>query len=233
MWVIMYYRSLKLHNLKLASKEKYRLMPNVAAAQSWAASKQYRREPLWHHRGGVVAAVARAAQRRAGVSAFRKRSAHAAPSYVASAALRLARGSRLRTYVRACTTLRLRRRLLRCAWWAFYTVEAVLWLFFWIFIQKVLVTNLNFRYVPSSKKSEEKALLLYLWTFKTDISEDPLFFHIFLIFWYRKWRFVSNNFWTKIPQNSRYELFATNCFKGSARVGLLAGVSPTIHWRSD
>ena len=56
--IIMYDRSLKLHNFKLVSKEKYRLMPNVAAAQSWAASKQYRREPLWDHRGGVVAAAA-------------------------------------------------------------------------------------------------------------------------------------------------------------------------------
>ena len=30
--IIMYDRSLKLHNFKLVSKEKYRLMPNVAAA---------------------------------------------------------------------------------------------------------------------------------------------------------------------------------------------------------
>ena len=29
---VMYDRSLKLHNFKLVSKEKYRLMPNVAAA---------------------------------------------------------------------------------------------------------------------------------------------------------------------------------------------------------
>ena len=61
--------------------------------------------PCWRSRRR-----ARAAQRRAGDSAFRKRSARAAHAYVGSA-LRLARRSRLRTYVRACTT-----RRLRCAW---------------------------------------------------------------------------------------------------------------------
>ena len=83
-----------------------------------------------------------------------------------------------------------------------------LWLLYGIFVQNVFETNLIFRYqrVKNQKKNKDTD---FISTFKIDITRVPLFFSDFFTRWYLKLRFVSNNFWTKIPKSSHSDNSST------------------------